>query len=123
MVLDLWSALAAVTPFLLLAVLRPVVWAGIVELRIWLAWSKLPHTHTPWGLSGDLPQATSFERHRFYPAWAKQLGGIFGIRLGPICVSQHSRRKIPLIEGTRALTLWQRLPCSMCKLEGVRCIS
>ena len=101
MVLDLWSALAAVTAFLLVVLLRPVVRAAIVELRIWLAWSKLPHTPTPWGLSGDLPQATSFERHRFYPAWAKQLGGIFGIRLGPICVSQQAGQDFPLIAECR----------------------
>ncbi|KAK9825238.1 hypothetical protein WJX74_002715 [Apatococcus lobatus] len=77
--------MAVVSAVLLVLLLRPTLRAAVAELRIWLAWSKLPHTPTPWGFSGDLPQATSFERHRYYPAWTKQLGGIFGIRLGPIC--------------------------------------
>ncbi|KAK9846090.1 hypothetical protein WJX84_000269 [Apatococcus fuscideae] len=81
---DLWQTAGIAISCFLAVVARRLVRVCFREIRIWYSWSKLPHSQSPWSLAGELVPATSLKRHDFYTARTKQLGGIFGIRVGPL---------------------------------------
>lgn len=83
---DLWQTAGIAITCFLAVVARRLVRVCFREIRIWYSWSKLPHSPSPWSLAGELVPATSLKRHDFYTARTKQLGGIFGIRVGPLFV-------------------------------------
>ena len=96
---DLWQTLGNAITCLLAVFVRRLLRVCFRELRIWYSWSKLPPTRDSWCVSGDFSPSTALDRHKHYMAWTQQLGGIFGLRLGPLCVSPlHIRRSTGVLD-------------------------